>query len=313
MMMYYYLLIAGAHGRHGKRNSLSLAPAHDHPSAIGVHRPPSKLDSADLKAQSCLMSRPDLLSTTSKSNRAQYLLGLTEPHSTCPSPSKNICGYCPSYTCPLPIIFHDHDHHHRRRRRETSWADTNKNNSQENEGASIIPLPPQRHGKDFLKKKVHLPTSIPWYSSKDNDNKAPEKPPRPQDFSLSLSLKMSRTMKEYLSFSCQEGAYLPLPPPMIEEVRKAAAPREDERRAREQRRGKRERQSLSTTYITYLPTFDLPCSHPPFLPHIGSKQRERRGEIASQSCQFQSQRRIQTKIKEQNKNKNNLHIGRGLS
>lgn len=34
MMMYYYLIIAGAHGRHGKRNSLSLAPAHDHPSAM---------------------------------------------------------------------------------------------------------------------------------------------------------------------------------------------------------------------------------------------------------------------------------------
>lgn len=116
--------------------------------------------------------------------------------------------------------------------------------------------PPQRHGKDFPKKKVHLPTSIPWYSSKDNDNKAPEKPPRPQDFSLSLPLS---------HFSCQEGAYLPLPPPMIEEVRKAAAPREDERRAREQRRGKRERQSLSTTYITYLPTFDLPLL-PPSLP-----------------------------------------------
>lgn len=110
MMMYYYLLIAGAHGRHGKRNSLSLAPAHDHPAAICVHRPPSKLDSADLKAQSCLMSRPDLLSTTSKSNRAQYLPGLTEPHSPCPSPSKNICGYCPSYTCPLPIIFYGHHH-----------------------------------------------------------------------------------------------------------------------------------------------------------------------------------------------------------
>lgn len=123
--------------------------------------------------------------------------------------------------------------------------------------------PPQRHGKDFLKKKVHLPTSIPWYSSKDNDNKAPEKPPRPQYFSLSLSLSLSRTMKEYLSFSCQEGAYLPLPPPMIEEVRKAAAPREDERRAREQRREKRERQSLSTTYLpNYLHSISLAPTPP---------------------------------------------------
>lgn len=121
MMVYYYLLIGGAHGRHRKRNSLSLAPAHDHPSAICMHRPPSKLDSADLKARPCSMSRHDLLSTTSKLNRAQYLQGQTEPHSPCPSPSKNICGYCPSYTCPLPIIFHDHDHHHdHHHRHETS-------------------------------------------------------------------------------------------------------------------------------------------------------------------------------------------------
>jgi len=54
---------------------------------------------------------------------------------------------------------------------------------------------------------------------------------------------------------------------MIEEVRKAAAPREDERRAREQRRGKRERQSLSTTYLPiYLPTYLHSISLAPTLP-----------------------------------------------
>lgn len=138
------------------------------------------------------------------------------------------------------------------------------------------------------------PTATPW--QRFSEEKSPPtylptylgirvgttttKPPKSRRTrkTFSLSLSMSRTMKEYLSFSCQEGAYLPLPPPMIEEVRKAAAPREDERRAREQRGAKRERQSLSTTYLpTYLPTFDLPCSHPPFLSHIGSKQREREG------------------------------------
>lgn len=101
--------------------------------------------------------------------------------------------------------------------------------------------PPQRHGKDFPKKIVHLPTYLPTYLG-IRVGTTTTKPPKSRRIrkKFSLSLKMSRTMKEYLSFSCQEGAYLPLPPPMIEEVRKAAAPREDERRAREQRRGKRE-------------------------------------------------------------------------
>lgn len=189
MMMYYYLLIAGAHGRHRKRNSLSLAPAHDHPSAICVHRPPSKLDSADLKAQPCLMSRPDLLSTASKSNRAQYLPGLTEPHSPCPSPSKNICGYCPSYTCPLPIIsmimiiiiiiivmkLHG-----------PIQTRTTPKRTKEHPSFPPTATPWQRFSEE-KSPPTYLPTYLPWYSSKDNDNKAPEKPPRPQDFSLSLS------------------------------------------------------------------------------------------------------------------------------
>lgn len=121
--------------------------------------------------------------------------------------------------------------------------------------------PPQHYGKDFLKKKVHLPTYIPWYLRITTTK--PPKSRRARKTSLSLSLSLSRTMKEYLSFSCQEGAYLPLPPPMIEEVRKAAAPKEDERRTREQRRGKREGQSLSTTY---LPTYIRSPLLPPSLP-----------------------------------------------
>lgn len=49
----------------------------------------------------------------------------------------------------------------------------------------------------------------------------------------------------------------------------------EERENREEERDRETERDRAFPRPTYLPTFDLPCSHSPFLPHIGSKQRER--------------------------------------
>lgn len=134
------------------------------------------------------------------------------------------------------------------------------------ERSSIHHSPPTATPWQRLSEEKSPPTYLPTYLG-IRVGTTTTKPPKSRHIreTFSLSLKMSRTMKEYLSFSCQEGAYLPLPHPMIEEARKAAAPREDERRAREQRGAKRER-DRAFPRPTYLPTYLHSISLAPTLP-----------------------------------------------
>lgn len=125
------------------------------------------------------------------------------------------------------------------------------------ERSSIHHSPPTATPWQRFSEEKSPPTYLPTYLG-IRVGTTTTKPPKSRRTrkTFSLSLKMSRTMKEYLSFSCQEGAYLPLPPPMIEEARKAAVPREDERRARAQRRGKRETEPFHDL-PTYLPLHSI--------------------------------------------------------